>query len=1505
MTDKSITDSSKTQTYSTGRDKTQVYGSEAAATQVYGQRGHAQSVIPETQTYESQESPLIDKTRAHNLGIGDSVELNKKEYEITDVISSEGQTAEAIIYKIKDSQSKIFALKLYYEFRNPKNEPNAEALRRIREIKDPDILHLHDFGTGGNKYQNKFCFEICDFAEGGDLLSVEDIKEKYTPEFLEANVVPEISKGIKRLHQHRIYHCDLNPRNVFFLDDKQKDLVIGDYGSAKTFEQDSEKSLARSSMTKGTDFYLAPEQPRGIISEKNDYYSFGMSLLHLLYPEHLTKANFDKIIERQFAGREIINFDPIYDRINKLIAGLTLQDINRRWGKAEVEDWLDGEDIEVRYPSESAVAPIKLGKVTIRTEGDLVKHIEGDDKWFDDLIDDEVGYGLLLTWLSNLQDFERRKTFDRMVRYYRLNVGGEEYTRKYVKEAVLRFFNPERPVQVEMRSYDFFATDNLLQLVDQFWKHIDDIWKITDLQELKYYLFQFEFSLKQLEQGAPSNLRAQIRSLLDKISAVLDISPKSDFFDYHTVFYPSLTDERLIELFYTFNSKRSFRDFSRQSYETLEDVGRFFTENQELFSDRYMQLEKARFLEKHNLNSLSELKHKDFIFSASVRTEADLNHYIECNDNWYHELFEKSENYTFFLNWLRDIQGNESQKKFREMVGYYRRGISWESEEQYRREAAREAILRFFDPRQPMQVESEEYNFFEAENFFQLVDKFWKHLDDIWKNTDLRQLRYYIFQFEFCIRQLHQDSLNCLKAQVKAVLDKISAILHVANKQRFSDYKVVFPQKITFESLIELFYAFDTHRTFRDLFGDAYRTLEEVGHYFAKNRGTFITNKYMQIERNKFLQRCDRSNLCHLKYEDFLFAVFDEHVLTEICFGGIYFTNFGWTISYKFRRSLAGYFREQSYIGSIIGSFEETQPGESKVKRKIIASYSTIFDDFIANLEKQYNIDEFTISSESKEQFKKDLKQNKRRYIRERYSRKLFAIRAATYILPCYMLVLFAIAFSFKHNQIGDVLYTIIPLKIDWDIGHYTELVHNYGVNVLMLLSLIPAVTAIALTLGLDKFSKNRSLGKVLGSLILYLTVGPFILTAFGHSLNFLLDFLGGHTKWFVDFSEDISVFISTLYLASGPLMVLFVVIEFFSLDEKNCGVLSLLLVSCFYVYLSTFLFRFDFISAKTTGEVQSKVITNSTSGSLFKQGTISVSTANIRTRPSTKARKVDTLHRGEKVSILSVEGNWYRISMPDSREGYIYKKLVSLGGTTSVPLLGDSFSEENQLKELNTWRDSVTGMEFVWVSGGCYEMGCGISTDSCGSNEKPAHEVCVDGFWMGRYEVTQGQWKKVMGYNPSYFKKGNKHPVENVSWHEIKRFIKRFNSKNNKYNFRLPTEAEWEYACKKGGRENRNRHHPGHHFAVGGSKPNSLVLYDMRGNVLEWCEDWYDENYYKHSTKNNPRGPDSGKTRVVRGGCFNVNPGEQWCTERFSYTPDDRVYHLGLRLLRTNKSEN
>ena len=216
---------------------------------------------------------------------------------------------------------------------------------------------------------------------------------------------------------------------------------------------------------------------------------------------------------------------------------------------------------------------------------------------------------------------------------------------------------------------------------------------------------------------------------------------------------------------------------------------------------------------------------------------------------------------------------------------------------------------------------------------------------------------------------------------------------------------------------------------------------------------------------------------------------------------------------------------------------------------------------------------------------------------------------------------------------------------------------------------------------------------------------------------------------------------------------------------------------------------------------------------------------------------------------------------------------------------------------------------EMVYVEGGTFTMG---ATSELGSDalyeEKPAHSVTLDGYYIGKYEVTQKLWKAVMGSNPSDFK-GDNLPVENVSWDDVQEFLRKLNAMTGK-RYRLPTEAEWEFAAR-GGNNSRGYKYSGSNslgsvawyydnsgdrtHAVGTKSPNELGIYDMSGNVLEWCQDWYGS--YSSSSQRNPQGPNSGSSRVIRGGSWDDSAGRCRVSYRYYGTPDDRRDILGFRL--------
>ena len=243
---------------------------------------------------------------------------------------------------------------------------------------------------------------------------------------------------------------------------------------------------------------------------------------------------------------------------------------------------------------------------------------------------------------------------------------------------------------------------------------------------------------------------------------------------------------------------------------------------------------------------------------------------------------------------------------------------------------------------------------------------------------------------------------------------------------------------------------------------------------------------------------------------------------------------------------------------------------------------------------------------------------------------------------------------------------------------------------------------------------------------------------------------------------------------------------------------------------------------------------------------------------------------------------------------------LLSLAG-------GPSFAAEN------TYTNTI-GMEFILVPAGSFTMGADKNFEDASDDETPQHRVTISKpFYLGKFEVTQAQWTAVMGNNPSKYK-GRNNPVEQVSWDDIQVFIQRLNQKEGHNRYRLPTEAEWEYAARAGtestysfGDDDRDlgsyawydeSYDSGSTHPVGKKQPNPWGFYDMHGNVWEWVQDWYGENYYRNSPASDPKGPTSGSGRVSRGGGWSFCAGYCRSASRYSFTPDNRYDGIGLRLV-------
>ncbi len=264
-----------------------------------------------------------------------------------------------------------------------------------------------------------------------------------------------------------------------------------------------------------------------------------------------------------------------------------------------------------------------------------------------------------------------------------------------------------------------------------------------------------------------------------------------------------------------------------------------------------------------------------------------------------------------------------------------------------------------------------------------------------------------------------------------------------------------------------------------------------------------------------------------------------------------------------------------------------------------------------------------------------------------------------------------------------------------------------------------------------------------------------------------------------------------------------------------------------------------------------------------------------------------------------------------DNDIGMIFREIPALVDTLIKGKITPQVATKSRGKGSKTGQKIQK--EMVWIFPGTFEMGSKAKQGEI--DELPLHKVTINGFYIDKYEVTREDFERVMGYNPSKFKGCRTCPVENVSWFEAQEYC-------YKAGKRLPTEAEWEYACRAGTKTtfhygnilssesaNFNGQKPYGNarrgpykqkpLPVGSFKPNAWNLYDMHGNVWEWCSDWYDVAYYGNSDEKNPKGPKNGQYKVVRGGSWNSDGAGLRSANRISYSPSVRLNTIGFRCVK------
>ncbi|MFP4472170.1 MAG: hypothetical protein ACLFPE_15920, partial [Bacteroidales bacterium] len=614
-------------------------------------------------------------------------------------------------------------------------------------------------------------------------------------------------------------------------------------------------------------------------AESIDYYSLGMIVLHLLYPEFVSHQNLRRIFERRTRGIQIVDFDGKFPRLNRLIEGLTLQDYNSRWGRREVDRWLDGLDVPISYKSGERSTRLRIGRHDFGSGKDLARYIATGNAFYDELIEDRDGYGMLLTWIDDLEGEESRKIFDAMIAYYKKYFGIA-----YVKQALQSYFIPPAKIQIGAKIYDFSGTAKLKEHINAFFEQIDHIWKFTDTATLRYYFFQFELAVRRLRVKSSGMDAALIDEVFEKLFQAVSLDYRPDFTDLKARLYLSLEQRQVLDMLYLMREDRTFRDEENRQYKSLSQVNDFLSGRDDWARSNVLVLERDAFVKRlHREELLGFISHNprwDRLF-LSGETGPDLLTDVLAT------ILKSRYSRTFVSDFCSRMAALDP--------GYFQI-----------------ALLRLIDPKRPFHVGGQQIALFAVADFNNKVRETFGLMDRHFLLRPVKEIRSLFFEFEFTVLQLGAaDPIN-QKILVDPLMKKMEQVLGPFGGDSAS-LQPFWYRHLTKKQLIGLFYLFNPLRNFPGQQGQVIRNIRELALYFARNPEAFH-DELAACEREAFLENRNYRSFLGMQCNDFLMKVFRQQAklfaeTEDIHFGEPEYGEV--TIVYHYRLSLDHFFATQ------------------------------------------------------------------------------------------------------------------------------------------------------------------------------------------------------------------------------------------------------------------------------------------------------------------------------------------------------------------------------------------------------------------------------------------------------------------------------------------------------------------------------------------------------------------------------------------------------------------
>ncbi|MCA0389670.1 MAG: hypothetical protein LCH52_14360 [Bacteroidetes bacterium] len=548
------------------------------------------------------------------LEIGDSIVLSGITYKIIESFYDIDFLPDGFYYKASNSDNEYFLIKLLFKFRNVANEPKAVVHSGLTGLSHESLAVPVEFGTGIKKYNFKYCFEIYELP--GDVVPLVNVD--IAAGAVRNGLLPQVKNLLEYLHENDFYLPHLHLCNLFVSPGKSPRIVLFGYGHA--LMKSKFPFIAKTSFSEGNlcRYYYSPEIIEGLYSETSDYYSVGMILLRLFYPETFDSAAYRSIVRNGEELKPVIDYKTDLYEVNTIIEGLTLHEELNRFSSKEIEDLIAGKRVVPLYYGSFFLFKDDFGEGKLHNLGDFVELVKSEPERFLAFSKAPQNLKALSDWFNGLEgvkDIAGLKK--RIIRY-------QNITPKYFIEVILRHLLPTKNLILNEIEFDFSDKTEIEKNLQIYFRNLEHIHYYFPTHDIRAELFYFLLAASEISESDPTGYKL-LRDARDTVCSILEINPVGLIDSFST---PSMTvfPAQWARIFHAFIPKKYFRSFEGTKIQNLEDFAFYLAQHPEVLTDEFHYYDMIRFLENFGITDLKGRTYKEIVFEImDKKVECDIN----------------------------------------------------------------------------------------------------------------------------------------------------------------------------------------------------------------------------------------------------------------------------------------------------------------------------------------------------------------------------------------------------------------------------------------------------------------------------------------------------------------------------------------------------------------------------------------------------------------------------------------------------------------------------------------------------------------------------------------------------------------------------------------------------------------------------------------------------------------------------------------------------------------